>query len=412
MKNKFTKLEKNWILYDVGNSGFVLLATVLLPIIFNGLASAELTENQYFAYWGYAITISTIVTAFLGPFLGAISDKSGKRKEMFTLTVLVGSGLCILLGFMTNWLFYLVAFVLSKIAFNTSLVFYDSMLLDVTDSENVDRVSSHGYAWGYIGSTLPFIISIILMLYYETIGISLQLATYIVFILNGIWWFALAVPLIKSYSQKHHQADENQSLLSLKDTIETLKEIKKDKKILLYLVSYFFFIDGVYTIINMATAYGTSLGLSQTGLIIALLVTQFVAFPFAILFSSLSKKYESKNLISICIGAYFLIALYGAQLDKLYEFWVLAVGVGMFQGAIQALSRSYFAKIIPSHKSGEYFGIFDICGKGASFVGTLLISVITQITGKQNLAVLSLSVMFFIGFIVFRYSLKFENKNA
>ena len=175
----------------------------------------------------------------------------------------------------------------------------------------------------------------------------------------------------------------------------------KEKKILLFLLAFFFYIDGVYTIIDMATAYGQALGLDSTGLLLALLVTQIVAFPCALIFGRLAKKFHSSHLIRVCIFAYFCIALYAVKLDSQLGFWVLAVLVGMFQGAIQALSRSYFAKIIPSDKSGEYFGILDICGKGASFFGTFLVSFISQISGNANTGVGSLAVMFLIGFLLF-----------
>ena len=178
--------------------------------------------------------------------------------------------------------------------------------------------------------------------------------------------------------------------------------MKKEKHIFLFLLAFFFYIDGVYTIIDMATAYGQALGLDSTGLLLALLVTQIVAFPFCLIFGALAKKIPGTTLITVCIGAYFLIALYAIQLDKQSEFWFLAVCVGMFQGGIQALSRSYFAKIIPPEKSGEYFGLLDICGKGASFLGTTLVSVISQVTGKVNLGVGAIAIVFVIGFVLFR----------
>jgi len=181
----------------------------------------------------------------------------------------------------------------------------------------------------------------------------------------------------------------------------TLKDIRREKNIFLYLLAFFFFIDGVYTIIEMATAYGSALGLDSTGLLLALLVTQIVAFPFALIFANCSKKYATDLLIKICILAYIGIALFAIQLDKQWEFWLLAVLVGMFQGAIQALSRSYFAKIIPAEKAGEYFGIYDICGKGASFLGTTLVGVIAQLTNTANAGVAMITILFVIGFILF-----------
>lgn len=401
-----TKLEKNWILYDVGNSAFTLLATTIIPIVFNTLAENKgLSEDVYFSYWGYAVTISTIIVGILGPILGAKSDSHGHRKRWFTIMLVFGSIGCILMPFFQHWLSFLIAYVLTKVFYNSSLVFYDSMLTDVTTSERMDRISSHGYAWGYVGSTIPFVISIAIIFGKNMIGISTFHATIAAFVINALWWFLFSIPLIKTYEQKHINTENNANQV-FQQLWATLQQIIKDRKISLFLLSFFFYIDGVYTIINMATAYGTSLGLDSTGLILALLVTQLVAFPAALYFSKISHQYKTETLIKICIIAYGLIALYAIQLNQLYEFWILAIAVGMFQGAIQALSRSYFAKIIPNEKSGEYFGIFDICGKGASIFGTLIVSLITSFTGNQQYAVASLTFLFIAGFIILNLSLK------
>lgn len=401
-----TKLEINWILYDVGNSAFTLLATTIIPIVFNTLAENKgLSEDVYFSYWGYAVTISTIIVGILGPILGAKSDSHGHRKRWFTIMLVFGSIGCILMPFFQHWLSFLIAYVLTKVFYNSSLVFYDSMLTDVTTPERMDRVSSHGYAWGYVGSTIPFVISIAIIFGKDMLGITTFHATIAAFVINALWWFLFSVPLLKTYEQKHINTENNANQV-FQQLWATLQQIIKDRKISLFLLSFFFYIDGVYTIINMATAYGTSLGLDSTGLILALLVTQLVAFPAALYFSKISHQYKTETLIKICIIAYGLIALYAIQLDQLYEFWILAIAVGMFQGAIQALSRSYFAKIIPNEKSGEYFGIFDICGKGASIFGTLIVSLITSFTGNQQYAVASLTFLFIAGFIILNLSLK------
>lgn len=401
-----TNLEKNWILYDVGNSAFTLLATTIIPIVFNTLAENKgLSEDVYFSYWGYAVTISTVIVGVLGPILGAKSDSHGHRKRWFTIMLVFGSIGCILMPFFQHWLSFLIAYVLTKVFYNSSLVFYDSMLTDVTTPERMDRVSSHGYAWGYVGSTIPFVISIAIIFGKDMIGISTFHATIAAFVINALWWFLFSIPIIKTYEQKHINV-ENETNQVFRQLWATLQQIIKDRKISLFLLSFFFYIDGVYTIINMATAYGTSLGLDSTGLILALLVTQLVAFPAALYFSKISHQYKTETLIKICIIAYGLIALYAIQLDQLYEFWILAIAVGMFQGAIQALSRSYFAKIIPNEKSGEYFGLFDICGKGASILGTLIVSLITSFTGNQQYAVASLTILFIAGFIILNLSLK------
>ena len=401
--DKLTKMEKYWILYDVGNSAFTLLVSTIIPIYFNALAgNAGISEVDYLAYWGYAASISTVIVAILGPTMGTVADTRNYKKPLFVFFMMIGVIGCAALSVPTSWIVFLVVFVIAKVGYNASLIFYDSMLVDVTTPERMDKVSSHGYAWGYIGSCIPFIISLVFVLMYESIGITMNTAMMLAFLINAAWWVLMTLPLLKNYRQKNFAAPPEHPI---KDSFirlgHTLRDIKKEKKIFLYLLAFFFVIDGVYTIIEMATAYGSALGLDTTGLLLALLVTQIVAFPCALIFSRFSKRYETTKLIKVCIAAYTLIALFAIQLDKQWEFWFLAVMVGMFQGAIQALARSYFAKIIPAEKSGEYFGIYDICGKGASFMGTTLVGIVAQITNVANAGVAIIAVMFVIGFVLF-----------
>ena len=404
MTSKTTSLEKKWILYDVGNSAFTLLVSTIMPIYFNFLAdNAHISETNYLAFWGYATSLATIITAILGPILGTASDFKGWKKKLFMIALLIGALGCILLGFTSSWLWFLCLFVIAKSAYSLSLVFYDSMLTDITTPERMDNVSAKGYAWGYIGSCIPFVGSLILVLFYEQFHLTMETAMSLCFLLIALWWLLLSVPLILGYHQTYYLEKENHyvkaSFLRLKNIFV---DLKKNPKVLFFLIAFFFYIDGVYTIIDMATAYGTALGLDTTGLLLALLLTQIVAFPAALIFGKLSSSIENTKLIKICIFAYFLIALYGITLQRQYQFWILAVGVGIFQGAIQSLSRSYYAKIIPANRSGEYFGLYDICGKGASFMGTTLVSFISQVTGMMNIGVGSLAIMFFIGFVFFK----------
>ena len=412
MENKkMTKLEKYWILYDVGNSAFTLLVSTIIPIYFNALAgNAGISEVDYLAYWGYAASISTIIVALLGPTVGSIADTRNYKKPLFVLFMAVGVIGCAALSVPGSWLVFLVVFVIAKVGYNASLIFYDSMLVDVTTLERMDKVSSNGYAWGYIGSCVPFILSLVFVLMYESFGMTMNTAMMLAFFINAAWWVLMTVPLLRNYRQKNYAETPKHPVRdSFRRLGHTIRDIRKEKKVFLYLLAFFFFIDGVYTIIEMATAYGSALGLDTTGLLLALLVTQIVAFPCALIFSVFSRKYETASLIKVCILAYTGIALFAIQLDKQWEFWFLAVMVGMFQGAIQALARSYFAKIIPAEKSGEYFGIYDICGKGASFMGTTLVGVVAQITGVANAGVGIIAVMFVIGYVLFHKAARVES---
>lgn len=403
MKQKYKKLEKSWILYDVGNSAFVLLISTILPIYFNYLAGeAGLSSVDYLAYWGYAASIVTVIVAFIGPVFGTIADYKNFKKPLFFIFLVLGIAGCLSLGICATWISFLIVFVIAKVGFSSTLVFYDSMINDITSKERLDMISSQGYAWGYIGSCIPFLISLFIVLGKDIIGISMSFAMMISFFIVAAWWLFCTVPLLKNYKQIYYIEKQPHVITnSFKRLWGTIKDLKNDRQVLLFIIAYFFYIDGVYTIIDMATAYGTALGLDTTMLLVALLVTQIVAFPSAIIFGKMSAKYSSNKLISICIAAYTGIAIFAMFMSTQLHFWILAVCVGLFQGGIQALSRSHFAKITPSEKSGEYFGLLDICGKGASFLGTTLVSVVTQISGNKSIGIGVLTVLFLIGFLFF-----------
>ena len=408
MKQTLTKQERSWILYDVGNSAFTLLIATIMPIYFNALAQgAGLSSVTYLAYWGYAASIATLLVAVSGPILGTISDGRGRKKPIFLATILVGAVGCLCLGLARQWLAFLTIFVVAKIGYSLSLILYDSMLTDITDQDRMDNVSSQGYAWGYIGSCVPFLLCLALVLGSGVLGISMTVAMTLSFAIVAVWWVVASLPLLRAYRQRHYVPTKTVSVgATFSQLGQSLREISRDKTIFLFLIAFFFYIDGVYTIIDMATAYGSALGLDTTGLLLALLVTQIVAFPSAICIGRLARKFSSVSLISVCIVAYFGIAVFAFFLSNILQFWMLAVLVGMFQGGIQALSRSHFAKLIPAAKSGEYFGLLDICGKGASLLGTTVVSLISQATGSANLGVGAIAIFFLIGLVFFRLSAK------
>ena len=403
MKMKLNGKEKRWIMYDVGNSAFTLLVSTIIPIYFNYLAGkAGLSDVDYLAYWGYAASICTIIVAILGPICGTIADTKGFKKPLFMASTLIGTVGCSLLGLMVQWMAFLVVFVVAKIGFSSSLIFYDSMLMDVTDDKRMDYVSSQGFAWGYIGSCVPFVACLVLVLGSGKLGISMEVAMGIAFVIVALWWLGMSVPLLKRYEQKYYVEKQPHAIAqSFKRLGSTFKNIKKEKQVFMFLLAFFFYIDGVYTIIDMASTYGSALGLNSTGLLLALLVTQIVAFPCAIIFGNLSYKVSTEKLITVCILAYLGIAVFAIFLKTQLQFWILAMLVGMFQGGIQALSRSYFTKIIPEEHSGEYFGLMDICGKGASFVGTTIVSVVSQLTGNISIGVGMIAILFCVGIVIF-----------
>ena len=412
---KLTKLERSWILYDVGNSAFTLLVSTLLPIYFNALAtSAGVDQNMYLSYWGYAGSVATVLVALIGPICGTLSDRKGYKKPLFILCVLLGVLGCAALGLAKSWLVFLAIFVVGKVGFNSSLVFYDSMLPEITTEERMDNVSTQGYAWGYIGSVIPFVICLVLVLAGGSFGIDQTTAMVLAFCITALWWLVFTLPLLRRYRQTSSvERGEHPIADAFRQILHTFRKAKAQKHVFAYLIAFFFFINGVYTIIDMATAYGTDLGLDTTGLLLALLLTQIVAFPCAIAFGRLSANHDSAKLIKICILCYTGITIFAVFLVSQWQFWVLATLVGMFQGAIQALSRSYLGKIVPTEQSGEFYGLMDICGKGASFFGMALVGFVNQITAdvqvtifgltlqNANLAVSMLVVLFVIGYLLF-----------
>lgn len=277
----------------------------------------------------------------------------------------------------------------------------------------MDTISSQGYAWGYIGSCIPFVLCLVVVLGYQTFGFSLHMAMMIALTIIAVWWGGMSIPLLRVYEQTHYvERPEHPIRESVLRIGRTLRNAAQQKKIFLFMLAFFFYIDGVYTIIDMATAYGSALGLDSTGLLLALLVTQIVAFPFALLFGYLSIRVETARLIVLCIAAYLGIAVFAVFLRVQWQFWILAVLVGMFQGGIQALSRSFFARIIPAEQSGEFFGLLDIFGKGAACTGTAMVSIVTQLTGDISKGVGMIVFLFLIGLVLFVRASKIQTENG
>lgn len=401
---KFTREERNWVGYDVGNSALVMLNTSVVPIYFNSLLHGG-DSDRLVVLWGVAQTVASLVVAILMPLLGSLADRRDMKIKFFLGFFLTGLVGCLALALPMGATPFLVIFVICTIGLNSSMTFYDSMLTDVTSDERMDNVSSAGFAWGYIGSCVPFIASLILIFVGPATGlVDTPAATRLSFIITGAWWLAFTLPLIKTYKQTHwREARETNFSATIRELGYTMVEISKNAVILTYMVAYFFYIDGVHTVISMATSYGTALGIDSTQLVLALLVTQFVAFPSAIIYGQLAGTHGTLKMIRIAVVAYCGIVLFAAFfLKSAVEFWVLAILVGLFQGGIQALSRSYFGKIIPKEKSNEYYGFFDIFGRYASVTGTALVAGVTAATGSSATGVLSIGLLLVVGWFMLR----------
>ena len=394
-----SKRERSWVLYDVGNSAYVMLAATLIPIYFSAIAEPG---SSAVVAWGYATTVASLALALLMPFLGSLADLKGNKKKFLAGTIGTGAVSLAVMGVPGNAMVFLAIYVFSSVMLNASLVFYDAFLVDATEQDRYDEVSSQGYAWGYIGSCIPFIVCLVIVLFGSSFGIGQLDGIRISFVITAVWWLVFSVPVLRDVHQTHFKAREAHLFRhTLKGLAGTCKKIARDKRLLMYMLAFFFYIDGVHTIITMSTSYGTDLGIDSTQLVLALLVTQFVAFPSAIAYGRLAGRFGTKRMLLIAVFAYFCITLFAAFfLRSAAEFWVLAVCVGLVQGGIQALSRSEFGKLIPKENANEYYGFFDIFGKYATIMGTLLVSVFTQLTGSSSYGVLSVAVLFIIGFVL------------
>ncbi len=490
-QKRFTKKEWSWIMYDWANSIYATnIMAAIFPTIFVSIAG-----DAGDIWWGYGTSLATFLVAILAPLLGAVADFKGMKKKLFTTFMLIGVVFTFMIAMvMNNWHLMLLCYILSRIGFSGSCLFYDSFLTDVTTDERMDKVSSWGYAMGYIGgSTIPFVISIAMLL---MLGYSNPIAQKFSILIVSVWWLVFSIPFLKNVEQTHYieRTAENSVGQIFRNILHTAKDIFQRKGLFLFVVAYFFYIDGVGTIISISTAYGTVLGLGTVGMILALLVTQIVAMPCSILFANLAAKITARKALIgaiivytfiCCVGFYMgfslephqeayetalkadftdqltdltdetaitlrdaavklasdksaqekwadEIAKYTAEQKENPEvnrvlgtfalflgnnskvitgfqnavsfstilFWAMATLVGTVQGGIQAVSRSYFGKLIPKERSNEFFGFFDIFGKFASVLGPVLYSTIGAWTGRSSLGVLALICLFLVGLII------------
>lgn len=406
LREKLTPVELAWVLYDVGNSAFTMLACSLIPIWFKELAAGRLSSDDATGAWALGVSLVTVIVALMGPVCGALSDRREMKLVFFRTSVLIGAACCVINGFASSWLLFLVVFIVAKIAYSCSLTFYDSMLGDVTEEARMDEVSSYGYAWGYIGSCIPFAVALVFyVLGPDMLGvISGFISKLVGFAVTAAWWLAVTVPLLRRYKQRNCTERQPHAVRSaFKKLGGTVKRIAtEDKKVLWFLLAFFLYIDGVGTIIDNCINIGTDLGLDTVGQVVVLLATQVVAWIFSLVFARLSRKYSTVRLLGVCIIGYFLVCLYAFTLKSMLQFGIMAFGVGMFQGSIQSLSRSYFTKIIPPENSGEYFGIYDIFSKGASFLGSGVIAAVKFAGGTINIAVGLMAFFFAAGWLLLK----------
>ena len=393
----YTKQEISWMMYDWANSAHSVIVVTLLPIFFDSVAANTADSVSSLSTWGYATSIAMAIVAIAAPFLGVFGDIRGMRKKLFTFFLLLGvvavAGLSFtpLMDFTSSTSaagqvagLILVLYILSTIGFDASAIYYDAFLTDVTTPDRMDRVSTLGYGLGYVGgSTIPLVIFLVMNL----IGIPMLTCLAVIFAVTALWWFGFSLPLLRNCQQRSGKPYEKGDVgRNIRGVGATAREIIANKTMFVYILAYFFYIDGVHTVISMATTYGTNLGLDSTGMLLALLLVQVLGLPFCLLYIKLSAKFGARVMVGVGVCVYMFICVFAFFMRELWQFWLLAVLCATSQGGIQALSRSMFGKLLPDKdRSGEFFGFFDIFGKFSSIMGPALVGFVSAVVADGML---------------------------
>jgi len=404
-------------MYDWANSAYgIIVTTAVLPVYFKSITQADnISASSSTAIWGYANSFSTLLVSLLAPFLGALADYPNFKKRLLSIFCWLGMITTVGLALVpaSQWRWLLVIYIFSAIGYSASNLFYDSFLIDIADDKDMNRISTHGYAYGYLGGVIAFILFLILQL---TGGFGMLDGTGIAkwsFIIAAVWWFIFYLPLRKNVQQKYSVEPISKPFTgSIKRVFSTISHIKQYRQVAWFLVAYFFYIDGVDTIFTMATAIGMDIGVKTNELMIIMLAVQLIAFPFSILFGWLADKTSTRVGILLGIMVYFVICLYALNLNTARDFWILAILVGTSQGGLQALSRSYFGKIIPKDSGSEFYGFYNILGKFSAVMGPFIVAFVTQMTGKSTIGAASISILFLIGLIIFLILPKISTKKC
>jgi len=399
MKNKQTL---GWAFYDWANSAF---ATVIIagffPIFFKEYWADNLSTSESTFQLGMANAIASLVIVVIAPLLGAIADQRQQKKYFLILFATLGISMTCALTLVAQgaWVLAVAVYLLANIGFMGSNVFYDALIVDVAPPAKRDVVSAFGYALGYLGGGILFTLCVLTTLHPEIFGFDdASHAVRFSFILVGIWWALFTIPLIFFVQESHNPSSRQHSLSSgFAELKKTFHEIRQLKDTFIFLLAYWFYIDGVDTIIRMAVDYGLSLGFDSNNLILALLITQFVGFPAALLFGKLGERYGARLGIFIAITVYLGIILWAYNIENSNEFYALAFAIGLVQGGIQSLSRSLFSNLIPKNRSAQFFGFYNMCGKSAAILGPFLMGWISVWTNDPRYSILSIAFLFIIG---------------
>ena len=401
---KYKKVINSWAMYDWGKSAFeTTIMAAVLPVYYSSVAAANLPANQATVYWGYTTSIALFIIAILSPVLGAIADYKGSKKRYLTYFALVGITATAFMYFINtgDWLLASGLFIVGNVGLAGGNVFYDSLLPHIAKDDDIDQISTKGYALGYLGGGILLAINLGLIMFTpeELTGLMTRISLASV----ALWWLVFSIPLWRNVPEPprrirpEEEKGANPVTAGFKRLVETFREITRYKELFKFLIAFWLYNDGIGTIIKMATIYGAEIGIGQTSLIGTLLMVQFVGIPFSFLFGWLAKKIGTKVSIYISLAVYTLISIGGYFMSSPLHFWILGFSVALVQGGSQALSRSLFGRMVPKVQSAEFFGFFSVSAKMAGIVGPLVFALVSQSMGNSRLAIVSLIFFFVTG---------------
>ena len=399
--HEYKKRANSWAMYDWANSAFyVVIVTAIYPVYFSKVAGAGLPKNLPTVYWGYATSISMLISVCLLPILGAIADYSALKKKFLFICMSVGTIATALLFFVEsgNWLYGAAVFIIANLAAASSDTFYNSLLPSVARKKDMDRVSSLGFALGYLGGALLLLIDLVILQLISDKNLAARLS----FLSVAVWWAVFSIPIFKNVIEKGEDITDrgNPVVVGFKRIVNTVRDVGKYKNLLLFLIAFWLYNDGIGTLYRMAAIYGAELGIGTTTLVGTLLMTNFIGMPFTIGYGWLASKIGTK--LSLCLGLilYAGISFYGPLISCALEFWILGFLVGMVQGGTQALSRSIYASLIPQDRAAEFFGFYGVSSKFSGIFGPLLFAVISEAFGSSRMSFIPVASFFILGLIL------------
>ena len=398
----FTRTVKSWIAYDAGNSAFATtVVAAFFPIFYLEFWASNLPKIEASIYLNWTLVVCNVSILLSGPVIGAITDINQSTKKSLTIFTLTSVFFVGLLYFLSagSWIYALVFFGIANFCFCVAQIPYDKILTKITSPEKFSIISNQGYAWGYAGGGLLFIVNALMSIYPESFGLASQSdAIRVSFLMVSIWWLLFLIPLLVNFKETtNDQRSKGIVISSLKNIVTTLKSVYQYKNAFLFLIAFFLFIDGAHTVIYLASTFALNLGLETSSIIQALILVQLVAFPATLIWGYVANRFGDKLVLYLTISSYIFIIIYSTTLSSALEFYLLAAWVGCVQGGIQGSSRGYFGKLIPKEKAGEFFGLYNVMGRAGAILGPLLVGSLLTLYGNVRIALLPIAILFIIG---------------